>query len=240
MNNVLTFEDIDVPKWLPVVDQIYTADSVSSLAKTHKVDEAHIVDFGDRLRMSGAVYLDMKDRSCNLHHRRSRAKTLAKVANDARQLQSSINALDPHAAELFWQPTKFKPFERATASKQTDRFGRTVRLIDRLDGSRAPIYLRPEDIMEAATVVANLADRALEVVTSALKPGLTYSPLGHWVANMHDVWTDLLGKKFTFSAADGVGRSRAFRFCKEAMGLLDPTVKESELQTTVREERDRR
>jgi hypothetical protein len=237
MKVLLTSEELNYPGWLPKAEAIYTADCVSALAEKHSVSGSQIDEFGQRLRSSAAVYLDMKDRASELEIWKAREKALAEVANVAKQLQSAIDALDERSAELFWQSTQFKPLPQATEAGQTGPLGQTVRRIDRPDGSYALIRLRPEDILEAVAIVAN-PDRALQLVRHPLKTGLASSPLGLWVTNMYGVWTRLLGKKFTFSTSGGVGTSRAFLFCKDVMTLLDPTVKESELQTAIREERE--
>jgi hypothetical protein len=56
--------------------------------------------------------------------------------------------------------------------------------------------------------------------------------LRNWVANMENIWTMHLERRFTYSDKDG--GSQAFLFCREAMAPLDSKVTDKALATAMR------
>ena len=57
----------------------------------------------------------------------------------------------------------------------------------------------------------------------------------HWVTSMQSVWTDTLGRKFTFDAYRGGPISEAARFCWRLLQLVDPDARWPAFVTTMRD-----
>jgi hypothetical protein len=55
-----------------------------------------------------------------------------------------------------------------------------------------------------------------------------------WILNLYDIWTELLGRRFTYDVASWTGSHTAYRFCHDALVLLDLRCARREASTAIR------
>ena len=112
-------------------------------------------------------------------------------------------------------------------------FGHLIRKIQIGDAGVVE-WLQELQIMEALTILQNLADHAVARILYVKGKG--GAPRRHavrnWVAHMESIWTVHLRRRFTYSKNDG--GSPAFLFCADAMAPLDSNVARSAVATAMR------
>ncbi len=113
-------------------------------------------------------------------------------------------------------------------------FGHVIRTIQIGDGQVVVDWLQEHQIMEALTIVQNLAGPAIAAVRRTKGSGGAprRHALHNWVAHMESIWTVHVRRPFTYSGKDG--GSPAFLFCADAMEPLDLKVARSAVATAMR------
>ena len=111
--------------------------------------------------------------------------------------------------------------------------GHVIRIIQIGDG-QAVLWLQESQIIEALVILQNLAGHAVAGIHFVKGKGGAprRHDLRNWVANMENIWTMHLERRFTYSDKDG--GSQAFLFCREAMAPLDSKVTDKALATAMR------
>jgi len=112
-------------------------------------------------------------------------------------------------------------------------YGHEIRTIQIGDG-QAVLWLKEPQILEALTILQNLARHAVARIGHV--KGRGGAPARHalhnWIASMENVWTAHLGRRFTYSHKDG--GSPAFHFCADVIAPLDAEVASPALATAMR------
>ena len=229
--------NVDEDRYAEKAKLVYSDERVASLAKEFGVPERLVGPFAENLRLSGAVYLAWKDDAREFVEGKVLKTQFLAIAREIESAIGRLDSLDEESNEVFWKPSRVGHTIRAILPGQVSPFGHTVRQVELRDGVIGKIYLRENDLREALRILVNYGRRAAQLVYGRPRGRQVNEALALWVGNMRQIWTGLLGNRFTFSAEDGVGTSRASKLCRAAMRPLDPSVTESDLNNAVRSER---
>ncbi len=228
---------------------LYSPVQLEQLAARHGIDTAAGQEaMAMQLERAGQHYLAMRSAEHLAAEDASFRAELMATADAAQQLAAALAALSPRAVAAF-DVAATMAASRALLGAFPDR--------------RAPAFAEGAAILPgpvpdsaqpigwsaawAAAAAAGIASNAHYGIRSAKRfagnPTQRQSLLV-WVENMRALWHDLLARPFTFDMHRGVGITRAFVFCAEALAIIDPHFPPKKLQTAMRQaiaaERDRR
>ncbi len=234
MNYVPNPSDIDLEAWEGKAEQAYSDACIAMIAKKSDFPDEYVQEFGQFIRHNGAIYLNWKHAAeKSAMDWKSCRQAISRIKRSAQNLLSDIEALDEIGEGLFWYPSRSGNLFRGIEPGSVGPYGHTVRRIPMSDNKIAVIGLRENDIREAITIIQNYAANALASLPKSSDGRPSNYALSIWVSNIQQFWVKRLKRRFTFSTIESFGKSKAFRFCMDAIAPLD-RIRDSEMQTAVR------
>jgi hypothetical protein len=113
-------------------------------------------------------------------------------------------------------------------------YGHHFSRIETSPGTQAIFWLDYDKILNSLRILAAYARSGLQRTERGRHGPPRNEALYSWVVNMEGYWTKTLRKRFTLQVYEGMPKSQAFIFCREALHAIDPSVKDVALGGAMR------
>lgn len=225
---------------------LYSPEQLRTLAAAHRIATGEQLSaVAQWLERAGAHYLDMAAWESTAERRAALAAEMEAVTGAAEALRAVLAGLSEdgraqlrRAADTAGWRALIRPASREghTAGAVVAAGGAAL-LLGAVPDSTHTLPWNAEWVDLAA---AGLAANARQIAEAQAGPG--GRPFGShalrvWVENMRTLWTEVLGRRFTYDAHRGEGVTRAYAFCRDALLMLDPAAPLAELDGAMRKTR---
>jgi len=213
----------------------YTREFISNLAKTFGISrKAEVTKLRKALRLAAWVYLNQKDderHEIKIHDLNIELKKIDKCAE---RLKKTLQRLPDPVEDLYWAPLRFIPVEYYLNSEATTFLDYPIARHSIGPDALSIDFPNEIKIKNTVELISNLARHALKRNQPDKGGRPTSNALRMWVINMQHLWEKVLRRRFTFRQHQGTPVSKAFRFCQQALHVLDPSVTTTVLGTAMR------
>lgn len=161
---------------------------------------------------------------------------LTEIADLTKRLSDCLSGMDARTQTAFWFP-EIALVSAVMQGETETPFGHKIERHTIDDTVEIVWHEDPAGLLRAVTILHNYAQQGLERLPDDTGGQRQLWGLRHWVGNLHILWTNILGRKFTVDSHHGEPVSDAARFCVAATRLTAPDITNSQIFTAMQHQR---
>lgn len=222
---------------LRVSRDIYPVTKIKAYLKEFKIPAEHYTYFVFFLQSSGSIYLDMKS-EIPLPSTKSRRKRFKSIANQAKKLEASINALnqDYSALQFFWYWLgAINHPQRPDRNLMGIPMWDLAKRVQLKNGKWQHFPVTQENVLEAIKYVAFCAKYGLRLKSLDKGGKPRDHALYYFMKSAHDFWCIKLKRSFSREIdAKGEPISPGLHFCLTILKPLVPDINVGQVRSMMR------
>lgn len=225
--------------WKVEREPIFTPEVLQRLCDDFAIPDTKQEEVRAHLEGSADTFYHWRNNVDDAPRPGERRAALAEIAHLAEQLKDRLDRIDDLSHSAFWFPERNLTMSVFTGQTETE-WGHKIERVRVSDDSEAFWYETPDVLLRSLTIIQNYAKQGMERIPDDPGGQRRLEGLRYWIANLHILWTDILGRKFTVDSHEGQPVSEAARFCVAATKLTAPDISNTLIFTAMQARRRRK